>query len=84
MKAKLKTFIFGLLIGVLISFPLGINFGRGAALFSNPFAERDVQQELGERMKEGTGKVAEKVKEGTEKMLEDAKEKIHEVTKPAE
>jgi gas vesicle protein len=73
MKAKLKTFIFGLVIGVLISFPLGINFGRGAALFSNPFAERDVQQKLGEKMKEGT-----------EKMLEDAKEKIHEVTKPAE
>lgn len=83
MKAKIRTFIYGLVIGLFIAFPLGTNFGRDAPLFSNPFAERDVQDKLGEKVKEGTGKVAEKVKEGTEKVLEDAKEKIHKATEPA-
>lgn len=84
MRAKIKTFIFGLVIGVLIAFPLGMNFGRDAPLFSNPFAERDIQQKVGEKVKEGTGKMADKVKEGTEKVLKDAKEKLHDATKPAQ
>ncbi len=79
MKGKFKVFIFGLIVGVLVAFPLGINFGRDAPLISNPFAEREVQQKFGEKMKEGTGKVTDKLKEGTEK----AKEKIHDATKPA-
>lgn len=71
MKSKIKTFIFGLVLGLLIAFPIGINFGRDAPLLSNPFARRDI-----------TDKVVETVKEGTEKALEGAKEKIHEATEP--
>ncbi|MFQ5935020.1 MAG: hypothetical protein ACE5LB_01235 [Acidiferrobacterales bacterium] len=72
MKGKLKNFIFGLVIGALAAFPLGINFGRDEPLLSNPFAKRDVKD-----------KVVDTVKEGTNRAIEGAKEKIHEATKPA-
>ena len=68
---KAKIFIFALILGGLIAFPLGINFGRDADLLSNPFTQRSVQDKM-----IGT------VKEGAEKALEGAKEKLHEVTEP--
>lgn len=37
MVVRLKTFLAGLVIGVLIAFFLGMNFGKGAPLLSNPF-----------------------------------------------
>lgn len=69
---SIKTFVFALVLGALIAFPLGINFGRGAPLLSNPFAQRDVKD-----------KMMDTVKEGAEKAIEGAKEKIHEATEPA-
>ncbi len=72
MAAKLKTFLFGMILGSIIAFPLGINFGRDEPLWSNPFAQRDVRE-----------KVLNSVKEGAERAIEGAKEKIHEATKPA-
>lgn len=67
MGAKIRTFLTGLLVGAIIAFPLGINFGRGANLLSNPFTKRDIKT---------------KVTTGAKKILEDAKEGIHEATKP--
>jgi hypothetical protein len=71
MASKRKTFFFGLALGSIIAFPLGINFGRNEPLWSNPFAQPDVRD-----------RVVESVKQGTEQAIEGAKEKIHEATKP--
>ena len=68
---KAKIFIFALILGALIAFPLGINFGRDAPLLSNPFKQRSVQDKM-----IGT------VKESAEKALEGAKEKLHKATEP--
>ena len=70
MKAA-KIFIFALILGALIAFPLGINFGRDAPLLSNPFKQRSVQD-----------KMIDTVKESAEKALESAKEKLHKATEP--
>ena len=68
---KAKIFIFALILGGLIAFPLGINFGRDAPLLSNPFKQRSVQDKM-----IGT------VKESAEKAFEGAKEKLHKATEP--
>lgn len=67
MAKNIKLIIFGVVIGALLAFPLGMNYGRGDPLLSNPFKKRDVTS---------------KVKEGTRKLLEGTKEAIHEATKP--
>ncbi len=66
-----KIFIFALILGALIAFPLGINFGRDAPLLSNPFKQRSVQD-----------KMIDTVKESAEKAVESAKEKLHKATEP--
>lgn len=84
MKNKSQAFVLGLIIGVIIAAPLGINFGRGAPLISNPFAASEVREQAAERLKEGAGRAVETTKKGAEKAYEEAKEKLHEATKPAE
>lgn len=69
MGAKLRMFFTGLFVGAIIAFPLGINFGKGAPLLSNPFAKQDVKT---------------KMKTGAKMFFEGAKEGIHEATKPKE
>jgi hypothetical protein len=73
MKSKAQVFFFGLIIGILVAIPLGMNLGRDAPLFSNPFAEPEVR-----------GKMADKMKEGAGKAVESAKKKLHEATTPKE
>jgi hypothetical protein len=51
----------------LIAFILGMNFGRGDPLLTNPFRQRD----LGATIKDKAGHLA-----------DEAREKIHEATKP--
>ncbi len=84
MKKKMQIFFFGLLIGVIIAFPLGMNLGRDAPLFSNPFAEQDVRQKMTERAKAGADRAIETTKKGAEKAVEEAKEGLHEATRPKE
>lgn len=67
MRARFKSFILGLAIGAVIAFLLGMNYGRGTPLLSNPFAERD----LVGAVKGEAGRIA-----------EDAREKIHDATRP--
>lgn len=54
MAVQLKTFLAGAVVGALIAFFLGMNFGKGAPLLSNPF-ERDIGTIKGkaERLAEG-------------------------------
>ncbi|OGI62929.1 MAG: hypothetical protein A2W18_15805 [Candidatus Muproteobacteria bacterium RBG_16_60_9] len=68
MTARLKIFFVGLIIGGVIAFLLGMNYGRGAPLLSNPFAKRDISSTI----KEKAGEIA-----------EGAREKLHDATKPA-
>lgn len=64
----MKKFFIGLVIGLIIAFPLGINFGKDVPLWSNPFTAKP--------------DITERVKERTEELLKDTKEAIHEATKP--
>ena len=67
MKATLKKFILGLILGLIIAFPLGINYGRNRPLLSNPLAKYDVKTQI-------------KIK--AENLIENTKEAIHDATKP--
>lgn len=63
----MKKFLTGLVIGALIAFHLGINFGRHKSLLSNPY-ESDV---------------VERVKQDAGQAVESTREVIHEATEPA-
>ena len=52
MTLKLKLLALGLLIGVVLAFPMGMNFGRNEPLLSNPLREVDVQEEVTAKVKE--------------------------------
>jgi hypothetical protein len=71
MVLKLKLVALGLFVGVVLAFPLGMNFGRNEPLLSNPLKKLDVQEE-----------VAARVKESAESVLEGARVRIHEATQP--
>jgi len=71
MKATIKHFLAGLIIGAILAFPLGINFGRDEPLLSNPLTKRDLRD-----------KVTESVKEKAGELVEEAKESIHDATRP--
>lgn len=62
----MKKFIAGLVVGALIAFHLGINFGRHKPLLSNPY-----QQDVVERVKQDAGQA-----------VETTREAIHEATEP--
>ncbi len=64
----MKKFFIGLAIGLIVAFPLGINFGKDVPLFSNPFAAKP---DIPDRVIERTGN-----------LIEDTKGVIHEATKP--
>ena len=66
---SIKTFIIGAIIGALLGAWLGYNKGRGADLFSNPFAEHNVP----ERIKSTVGEGVEKAGKSIEKLGEDIK-----------
>ena len=63
----MKKFLIGFIVGALIAFHLGINFGRHKPLWSNPYADDVVEQ----------------VKESAGQAIESTKEVIHEATVPA-
>ena len=63
----MKKFLIGFVIGALIAFHLGINFGRHRPILSNPYADDVVEQ----------------VKEKAGAAIESTKEAIHEATEPA-
>lgn len=64
----MKKFLIGFVVGALIAFHLGINFGRHKPLWNNPYAADDV---------------VEQVKERAEQAIESTKEVIHDATEPA-
>ena len=68
----MKKFIFGLLLGVVIGWPIGMNMGKGVPILSNPF-----EKTLSQNIKE-TGDA---VKKTTNRMVQDTKKAINEATK---
>ena len=82
MKSKIKIFFSGLIVGILVAIPIGMNLGRDAPVFSNPFAEPTVRQMMGNKVKEGAGQAMERTKDAAGKTVEGAKRTIHEATKP--
>jgi hypothetical protein len=71
MLENLKYLIIGIVVGLIIAFPLGINFGRGEPLLSNPFKDQEVKEAVKKRASE-TGK----------EIVEEARETIHKATEP--
>lgn len=67
-EAGMKKVLFGIIIGAIIAFPLGINFGKDVPLWSNPFAAKP--------------DIADRVIERTGKTVDQAKGAIHDATKP--
>lgn len=69
MKPRIKFLILGIIIGAVLAFPLGINFGRDDPLLSNPFAKSSIKY---------------KVKKTAKDVFDDAKKKIHKATESTE
>jgi hypothetical protein len=67
-EADMKKIFFGIIVGAIIAFPLGINFGKDVPLWSNPFAAKP--------------DIADRVIERTGKTMDEAKGAIHDATKP--
>lgn len=68
----MKKFFFGLVVGAIVAFPLGINFGKDVPLWSNPFAAKpDI-----------VPRAVERVEKTIEQSAEKGKEVLHEATKP--
>ncbi len=65
----LKMLLLGVIIGALAGLWVGFNLGRDKPWYSNPFADREVQDKL----KSSVGEGVEKAGESIEKMGEDMK-----------
>jgi len=63
----MKKFLIGFVVGSLIAFHLGMNFGRHRPILSNPYAEQV------ESVKERAGKVIESTKETIHEATEPAR-----------
>lgn len=68
----IKGFIVGAIIGGAVCFALGYNYGRGAPLLTNPFAEYTI----GDRLREGAERAGEKVKEGVDKTTDSVQDAL--------
>jgi hypothetical protein len=62
----MKKYLIGFVLGALIAFHLGMNFGRNRPILSNPYAEQV------ETVKERAGKVIESTKETIHEATEPA------------
>jgi len=71
----MKKFLVGFIIGALIAFHLGINFGRNKSLLSNPY-ERDVVEQVKERAGEAVETTREAIHEATEPVKKQAEKKL--------
>ncbi len=67
MKPRFKFFVFGIIIGTLFAFPLGINFGRDDPLLSNPFNNPSMQERVRDKARE---------------LADDARDRVHRATEP--
>jgi len=71
----MKKFLIGLVVGSLIAFHLGINFGRNRPLLSNPY-ERDVVEQVKERAGQAVETTREAIHDATEPVKKQAEKKL--------
>jgi hypothetical protein len=71
----MKKFLAGLVVGALIAFHLGINFGRHKSLLSNPY-ERDVVEQVKERAGQAVETTRGAIHEATEPVRKEAEKKL--------
>ncbi len=71
----MKKFIIGFVVGALIAFHLGINFGRDRPLLSNPY-EKSVVEKVKERAGEAVETTREVIHEATEPVKKEAQKKL--------
>lgn len=71
----MKKFLVGFIVGALIAFHLGINFGRNKPLLSNPY-EKDVVEQVKERAGEAVETTREAIHEATEPVKKQAEKKL--------
>lgn len=74
MKSKIKNLIFGIIIGSVFAFPLGINFGRDDPLLSNPFNNPSMQDRARDKAAELANEARERVHQATEPVREKLKQ----------
>lgn len=72
----MKPFVAGLIIGLIIAFPLGMNIGKGKPIISNPFADRPIAQQI----KDTASEASETLKKKTDEMVEETKDAINKAT----
>lgn len=71
----MKKFLTGFVIGALIAFHFGINFGRNKPLLSNPY-EKDVVAQVKERAGEAVETTREAIHEATQPVRKEAEKKL--------
>lgn len=81
MFKQIRIFLAGLVVGAIVAFPAGINFGRDEPLLSNPFAKRPVQKQVVEKAGEALEQAREQVREQVHKATEPVKKKLEEQAK---
>lgn len=69
---RLKTFFFGVIVGLIMGLWFGYNLGKGRDFYANPFAEKSVQENIKSRLEQGR----EAVGEGVERVGEEIKGKL--------
>jgi hypothetical protein len=73
-----NKFLFGLIIGAVIAFPLGVNLGKDKPLLSNPFADKPIA----ERIRDNARKAVEEGAEAAGELAEKTRQAVHEATAP--
>jgi len=71
----MKKFLIGLVVGSLIAFHLGINFGRNRPMLSNPY-ERDVVDQVKEKAGQAVETTREAIHEATEPVKKQAEKRL--------
>jgi ABC-type lipoprotein release transport system permease subunit len=66
---KLKLILTGIVIGLLLGLWFGVNIGKEQHIFSNPFATKNISQQL----KSKAGETVERAGKGIERLGEDIK-----------
>ena len=70
----IKNLIIGLLVGIIIGLWFGVNIGKEKPLFSNPLAERTMQEKLKQAGEDVLEKSGEAIKNGGKALREKLKD----------
>lgn len=71
----MKKFLIGFVLGTLIAFHLGVNFGKHKPLWSNPYSD-DVVEQVKVKAGEAVETTREVIHEATEPVRKDVEKKL--------